>query len=267
MRKEIRIRSARNTAIPVTVFETKGKGGLVLMAHSFKSDRFEDGRFTELGEILAETGFYSIMCDFPGSGESQEELISLSLTNACDDLQSCYEYMCSNYEIDENKLCLLGYSLGGRIISLFSEKHPEFKDLIFWAACNRNYSINDSFIDQSFEELLKQCEAKGYCRFHDIYKNEDDLLSPKFIKELLELDALKALETFAGRALIIQGGKDQTIEPENAKWIYDHLVNAKERNIHWMEEADHGFGIFDGRASDSAEIVSITSGFLSSNNG
>ncbi len=260
--KEVIIESRRNTRIPATVFETQGSGGLLIMAHSFKSERSEDGRFFDLAEILAQSGWYCIMMDFAGCGESDEQLLSFSLSSACDDLEACYGYMLEHYPIDESRLALLGYSLGGRIISLFYSRHPEFSSLIFWAACNRSYSIGEQFLQQSFSVLLEQCDENGFCRFHDIYKDQHDLLSAEFIHELLELDVLKPLEAFRGRALIIQGERDQTIEPENARLIYDHLREAGERKLHWMPLSDHGFGIFDGRKQDSAEIVSITAGFL-----
>ncbi|MBQ1826954.1 MAG: hypothetical protein II126_03185, partial [Erysipelotrichaceae bacterium] len=168
-----------------------------------------------------------------------EQLSAFSLSSGCDDLDACYNYMLANYPIDGNRLALLGYSLGGRIISLFYSRHPEFSSLIFWAACNRPYSADEQFLQQNFGTLLEQCDENGFCRFHDIYKDTDDLLSSQLIHELLELDVLKSLEAFRGRALIIQGERDQTIEPENAKLIYDHLNAAAERKLYWMPLSDH----------------------------
>ncbi|MBQ4253295.1 MAG: alpha/beta fold hydrolase [Erysipelotrichaceae bacterium] len=265
--KEVRIESGRNALIPATVFEANGKGGLLIMAHSFKSERSEDGRFSALAEILSDSGWYCIAPDFAGGGESDEQLSAFSLSSGCNDLEACYNYMLASYPIDQSRLALLGYSLGGRIISLFYGRHPEFGTLIFWASCNRPYSADEQFLQQNFSELLKQCDENGYCRFYDIYNDQYDQLSSQFIHQLLELDALKPLESFRGRALIIQGEKDQTIEPENARLIYEHLNGAAERKLHWMPFSDHGFGIFDGRMQDSSEIVSITASFLEANAG
>ncbi|MBQ6559759.1 MAG: alpha/beta fold hydrolase [Erysipelotrichaceae bacterium] len=262
MRTEtIFIPSKRGTLIPADIAAAESKGGLLILAHGFKAERKEDERFTAVAEQMAEQGFHAISMDFPGCGESEEPFIAYSLDHCLDDLESCFLYMKEHYETDE-RLYLLGYSMGGRLISLFLRKHPEAKKLVFWAACNRSFDLDDLFLEQSFRILKEQCDREGSCDFYDIYTQETDRMSSAFVNNMLEYDALSPLEHFKGDALIIQGDQDRTIEVENAQWIYDHLKEASYKELHCIQGADHGFGLWDGRTQDSEELVRTTVSFL-----
>ncbi len=260
---DIHIKSKRGTRIPVSIAACSQKSGLLMLAHSFKSDRFENGRFMEVMERLSKKGYHSIAMDFPGSPFSEETYSSYSLSNCLDDMDTCFEYMCNRYDIDENRMWLLGYSMGGRLISLFCERHPEFNGLIFWAACNRPFTVSDRFLEQNLSVLQKQAEEDGSVEFYDIFEKNIEVFPGRFVDDLLNLDALDPLEEFKGRALIVQGDHDTTIEDCNASLIYEHLNNAREREIFIIEGADHGFGIWDGREEDSRKLLDKTISFIS----
>ena len=263
MKKTVRITSKRNSEIVADIYEGNGnRNGLLIMAHSFKSERSEDGRFSFLANDLTDCNITTIAMDFPGNGESSETMKEYCLDNCLDDMESCYQYIKDNYDIDESRLGLLGYSMGGRLISLFLKKHPEFSTLIFWAACNRNYSENDVFLEQPFHKLKEEADQKGYCIFHDIFSNCDDVMSKQFVDNMLEYDALKPLHDFKGNALIIQGEKDITIEVENGRWIFDALRSCENKELYFMHEADHGFGLWDGRKADNERLLSLSSVYL-----
>ena len=257
----VSILSQRGTSIPADIVSADGQGGLLMLAHGFKAERTEDGRFTAVAQEMAKEGFHSIQMDFPGCGNSKEPFLAYSLKHCLEDMESCYAYMKEHYPLNGH-LYLLGYSMGGRLISLFLKKHPEVQKLVFWAACNRAFGLDDFFLEQSFRKLKEQCDREGSCDFYDIFIQETDKMSSTFVNDMLEMDALSPLESFTGDALIIQGDHDRTIEIENAQWIYGHLKNASCRKLHYIHDADHGFGIWDGRTQDSEELVQTTISFL-----
>ena len=256
------IPSKRNTMIPVTITETQGKGGLLILVHGFKAERSENDRFRNVAEYATKQGLYSIRMDLPGCGDSEEPFENYSLESCLQDMESCYSYMKDHYEIDEDLLFLLGYSMGGRLISLFWERHPEFRHLIFWAGCNRRYTTEDRFLEQDLGKLKEECDSSGYCRFYDIFTGETSRMSSQFVYDLLEKDALTCLNNFPGKVLILQGDKDQTIEVKNGQWIYDSLSVAQEKRLVMIHGADHGFGLWDGRKEDNEELLRQTDDFL-----
>ena len=84
-----------------------------------------------------------------------------------------------------------------------------------------------------------------------------------FIDDLIQRDALKPLNGFSGRALIVQGDADTTIDLKNADLILENLKQAKQKKLLIMKGADHGFGLWDSRPEDSEKLVDETVGFLS----
>ena len=81
--------------------------------------------------------------------------------------------------------------------------------------------------------------------------------------DLLYEDALSPLNDFKGEALIVQGEKDITIDPQNGKIIASALCKAKEKKLVFMKNADHGFGLWDGRKRDNERLLEETIRFLS----
>ena len=261
--KKIFIDSRRNTRIPALVFEPDACQGLLLLAHSFRSEKEEDGRFISVGEQMAERGWLCIAPDFPGNGESKEPFSTYSLRSSLNDLGSCHAYACSHYDFDRKKLALLGYSMGGRIIALFLKNHPECEALVFWAAANKDYEEGDLFLEQDLRTLRGSADENGMIDFYDIFLKDTIRIGRDLVEDLLESDALTPLEDFKGRALIIQGEKDTTIDAGSAKAIHSHLLQAKERELLLFPEADHGFGLWDGRQEDSLRLIEETVNFLS----
>ena len=87
--KTIWVPSKRGIDIPADIYEAKGKCGLALLAHSFRSDRKEDGRYVKIGETLSENGILCLAMDFAGNGESKQPFEKYSLTSALADLEDC----------------------------------------------------------------------------------------------------------------------------------------------------------------------------------
>ncbi len=261
MIKDLFIRSERGTRIPATVWINEDAEGVLLMAHSFRSDRKEDGRYVKIAQKAYENGLNVIGMDFPGNGESEEAFSSYSLTSCLDDMESCFRYMEKEHPFRKKRMILLGYSMGGRLISLFLERHREFSELVFWAALNRPFREHDLFLEQDLSKLKEGCRD-GICDFYDIFEQKHEQMSEGLVDDLMERDALAPLHSFRGRVLIVQGLKDQTIEPENAGQIYEALDQCEDKKIVWIEGADHGFGLWDGRIEDDEMLMEATLSFL-----
>ena len=91
-----------------------------------------------VAEALAKEGIASIRMDFPGCGDSTEPFTNNNLTNMLADLQAGREYAVANAAIDPERIGLLGYSMGGRLVSLLSEIDPTYKAMTVWAPAVSN---------------------------------------------------------------------------------------------------------------------------------
>ncbi|NMA99004.1 MAG: alpha/beta fold hydrolase, partial [Phyllobacteriaceae bacterium] len=104
-------------AVPATVVVPDGEGpfAAVVMNHGHGGGRQENGGFGGIASALAERGILTIRMDFPGSGDSTEPFTEGYLSNMISDSNASLQYILDNYDVDENRLGIFGYSMGGRI--------------------------------------------------------------------------------------------------------------------------------------------------------
>ena len=261
MEKEVLIKH-KYTNIHAKITSNGKRGGLLMLAHSFKSDLDEDDRFKILAERLSKHDIHCIRMDFPGSEKASQDYLGYSLDSCIEYLETCYRYMLDNYDIDTEHLGLLGYSMGGRIITLFNRKHKEFKTMVYWATCNRKFDINDTFLEQKLDLLKQEADKKGYCNFYDIFENVITKFPKEFIVNLLEYDTLNVLNNYDGNCLIVHGDKDITVDMAESEKLFDYLTNCKNKRLEIIHEADHGFGLWDDRKDLNEKLLRISEDYI-----
>ncbi|MHB8859494.1 MAG: alpha/beta hydrolase [Thermoleophilia bacterium] len=105
--------NSRNLTLVGNLYPSTAKS-IVILSHGFTSDKSSRGRHELLAGSLVRSGFSALAFDFSGSGESDDDL--LTIENQVDDLSSAIEYVASE---GYTNIALQGHSLGG-LISLMS---------------------------------------------------------------------------------------------------------------------------------------------------
>ena len=260
------ITSKRNTEIPVTIVESDHTEKLLLCIHGFKANRTEDGRFLAVARALAENGVTSIMPGFPGCDVSKEDFINYSIRNCISDIDTCYGYMKEHYDFNENHVGMIGYSMGGRLTSLYIADHPEITCIGLWAAATYDgYGEDGSFLGVSEEELERQCEEKGYVDYHNEFDNTDIQLSKDLIEDMKNCRPSLGLRQYKGSAIVVHGDEDITVLYPTGEMTYRLLENAKEKKFVCVKGADHGFGAWNDRPDLSAQLTDATIAFFEEN--
>ncbi len=260
---ESSLTSKRNTQIPVTIVEAEEKKKLLLCVHGFKANRTEDGRFLTVAKKLAEKGVCSIMMGFPGCDVSKEDFINYTLENCLSDIETCEDHMRKTYGFSSDEVGMIGYSMGGRLTSLYIAKHPEVKCIGLWAAAVYDgFGKEEGFLGVSKEELFRQCEEKGYVDFHNGFDNTDIRLAKDLIEQMAKAKCSKGLQGFEGSAIVVHGDEDVTVPYDTATHAYELLTQAKDRKLCTVHEADHGFGQWNGRPELSAQLTDNTIAFF-----
>lgn len=259
--------SKRNTEIPVTVFDSGNENpGLVLMVHGFKAERSEGGRFYEVAEKLCEEGVNTICMGFPGCDESKEDFINYSLTNCLDDIETSYEYMLDTYNINKDHMGIIGYSMGGRLTSIYQASHPEFKVIGLWAAASYNGFEDGKFLGADAKEAEEVSNKDGYYMYHNGFDNTDIKLSKQLVNDFgYDYKPEDLMKEYKGAAIICQGNKDESVKPETTDIIKNSLVNAKKVEMLLIDGANHGFGLWDNHPEQSKTLVDGTFKFFKEN--
>lgn len=264
--KEITIRSKRSTEIPVTVVDCcMNPCGLIIFAHGFKANRTEDGRFLTVAEALSQNGFSSIMMGFPGCDVSEEDFFSYTLENCLDDIDSCVEYMKTHFQIND-RIGMIGYSMGGRLTCLYINEHPEVKCIGIWAgACYEGFNNQEKFLGVPLEDMRKEAEENGFINFHNIFDDTWVKMNSMLLDNMESMSPTEGLAKYQGCAVIVHGTNDKTVPLDTAFQIEKLLENAKKKELVLVDDADHGFGAWDERPEFSQELTDQTIKFFREN--
>lgn len=256
------IPSGRNTMIPVTIVDCGRKNARLLVGvHGFKANRTEDGRLLTVAKALAENGVSAIMAGFPGCDESKEDFINYTLDNCLDDIDTSINYMKQHYSLAD-QLGMIGYSMGGRLVALCTQKY-DIKCLAIWAgACFSGFDNQPDFLGQNLETMKKEMVEKGYCDFYNAFDDQYIKLSARLVENMEAYDPAECLRQYRGSCLVVHGDQDVTVLPRIGQQSFDNLIKASTRKLVIVHEADHGFGAWNERPDLSAQLTDNTIEFF-----
>ena len=265
---DIILRSQRDTDIPCTVV-LPDKGGhlpLVLMAHGFCATCHENGTFEMLAKKLADAGIASIRCDFPGCNESEESHEFNNLENNMDHLDTLLNYMKEYCEIDEYRVGMVGYSMGGKVVLHYTKRHPEIGVMGLWAPAAMNGISTGSGSDLGNPEVMKQwseiARRDGLYPYHNSFDGRIVPLGKDFFDQLLNSNAKDLFSQYDGHVIMVNGDKDDIIPPA----ILEDVASAAHPDAdfvhHVVKGANHGFGAWTNEPHQMEELVQVTSEFI-----
>lgn len=264
---DLEIPSNRGTMIPctITIPENQTKIPLLLMAHGFCATRHENGTFVMLAEKLEEAGIASIRCDFPGCNDSKEDHRFNNLENNMDNLDTLLLYMKENFDIDEHRIGMLGYSMGGKVVCHYTQRHPEIKTMALWAPAAMNGLVGTGG-DLGNEEMMRQWQKIAENQGAYLYDNPfDDRIIPlgkDFFEQCLNSKANDYLSAFEGNVIMVNGDLDDVIGPEVLEKVAS-TINPKAVFKHYVVRgANHGFGAWTNQPYQMEELVQVTAEFL-----
>jgi len=260
--------SSRGVNIPVTY--THPLGGLnetfplVVMAHGHGGSRNETGSFSRVAEGLARRGVASIRMDFPGCGQSTESFTNNNLSNMLADIVASRDYAIAQAEIDSDRVGLFGWSMGGRLVLMLSNRNEEFKAIATWApaaAPGAGSIIGFLGGPEAFAEKKIQAVQDGSVPFTTQW-GQDQELGAKFFTDMEDSNPLDKLKHFEGSLFVLYGDLDDVVLPEVAEAAVSTARNAVEVVRYIVKGADHGLGVFSNEPHYTGQAVSNTVGFL-----
>lgn len=261
------INSVRNTNLHTTIVESDAtKVKLALFIHGFKADRSEGGRFITVAESLAQHGFNSIMVSFPGCGDSEEPFENYCISNCINDMETIYQYMLNTYDVDRDHICMVGYSMGGRLTCLFSGLHPEIKTIGLWAAASYNaFNGGDEFLDNSVSKMVNEANENGYAKALNSFDNTYLHLSKRFFDDMFRYHPYDCVTNYNGNVIVVHGNQDITVPVEVSENTYAHLTTNKNKKLVIVDGANHGFGLWDDHMEQSKILTDETTAFILEN--
>ena len=206
---------------------------LIVLAHGFTSNK-DRPRYIEIAKSLAKEGYAFLRFDFCGSGESDEDEITVK--NQIDDLKSALDFAKNK---GYSRFGLIGESLGGLISMLvYPDYKEEIKCIGLVAPVTQGKApdlYDDSIIKAEIQKrgfFLKQKDGKTF------------RVPKEYITERKNVNQKEVLSKIKCPVLIIHGSEDSTVPFESSKEAMNYL--PKDSKLETIKDADHDLRIKHG---------------------
>ncbi|MGV8151447.1 MAG: alpha/beta hydrolase family protein [Candidatus Nanoarchaeia archaeon] len=206
----------------------------IIMCHGFTADRHENSMFDKIAYGINSSGFYILKFDFSGSGESEDD--SLTIKKQVDDLNSAINYL----EYNNLKVKgLFGHSLGGLVCLKTFKK--EIETLVLTAPVTNKKE--DYAIKKFTKEQLQELSSSGYItkiRPKEKYFREKIIIDKEIIHERETLNQKELLSKVSCPVLIIHGDKDLMVPLSDSMSAMKYL--PKNSKLEIIKNQGHDFG-------------------------
>ena len=258
--------TTRGVSAPATLVvpDRDGPVPLVVMAHGHGGSRQEGGGYEQMAEAFATLGIASIRIDFPGCGDSDEPFTENNLSNMMKDMQAARDFAVATGRIDTERVGLLGYSMGGRVVSLLSAEDRSYRTMALWTpavspGAEREWSSLGG--PDTYAALRAKAHATGIATYTTRWGSELSL-GPRWFTDLENSEPLVAVSRFEGPLLVLYGDRDDVVVPDVSESAIRAAASSSRVVRHIVEDADHGLGFYDNRAPIAAEVVETTAEFF-----
>ena len=212
----------------------KGKVPAVVLFHGFTGTKVESHRlFVKQARALAKAGIAALRFDFRGSGDSEGEFSSMTISGELKDARAAMEYIRSRPGIDQSRIGVLGMSFGGAVAAMLLGSDPGICAAALWAPVGHPEAMARQRLTAAAARQLKLMgcvdysgNAVGRCFFDDIGKHQP----------------IRAITKTRTLVLLVHGGEDQTV-PAKVSREYEIALKKARRAVvrHVVPGADHTF--------------------------
>lgn len=244
---------------------------LIIFVHGFKG--FKDwGGFPYMMEKFAEAGFAAVSFNLTHNGVANEnptEFTRLDLfaenthTKELNDVEAVINYFYNNaadYNIDKNKIALVGHSRGGGAAILTASHDKRIKALVTLASI--------AAVDRYTAEQKKRWREKGFIEMPNARTGQLMRMNKTFLDDIEEnserLNILEAAKKIHIPWLIIHGKEDLAVKASDAEKLYGN-ADKTGTTLNIIESTGHTFGVehpFKGTTKAFDEAIDASISFL-----
>ncbi|MGI5888354.1 MAG: alpha/beta hydrolase family protein [Oscillospiraceae bacterium] len=257
---------SRGVQVPATVVMPAGDGpfAFVVMCHGHGGNRDEALGYPAIAEALAENNIATIRMDYSGCGESTESFTDNNLTNMKEDTLNAVQYMIDNYNVDENKVGIFGYSMGGRIVlELLADDSYDFQAAAMLAPAADTDDLKNLFGGaDSWESLKEEANSdKGYADWTTIYGQEQQL-GKQWFDDLEANPGATIVDKAAANCdiptLVIHALDDEAVSPSVSLNVAEKLGSQ----LVQTPEDGHSYGFYSDKTAILNEVVYSVDAFF-----
>lgn len=184
--------------------------------------------FRQIADSLARHGIAVLRMDDRGVGQSTGTHRGSTSSDFADDIRAGLAYLRRRPEIDARRLVLLGHSEGGIIMPLVATREPGLRAMVLLAPpAHGGRSILEFQLANLARGDQRLTPAQRDSAIASIPTRIDSLRdSDPWMKYFLEYDPIATLRQIKVPTLILMGGTDQQVTPDQAPKLVAALAAA-----------------------------------------
>ena len=180
------------------------------------------------------------------------------------DIQAARDFALTHEQVDNGRLGLLGYSMGGRLALLHAAAAGDYKAVAAWtpAAQNGAASLLDFLGGQAaYDEFKARAAREGFAPFTTRWGQEQKL-GLQFFTDMEESRPLEEAAKIRAPLLVLYGDLDDVVLPGVSEAVIAAATMSPEVVRHVVKGADHGLGLYSNEPALTEEAVRTTVDFL-----
>jgi pimeloyl-ACP methyl ester carboxylesterase len=211
---------------------------IVIVIHGFSSSK--DTGAVNISQELNKVGVDALRIDLDNQGESELDFkTGASVPNYIKQVEAAIDY-CK--KIGYNRISLVGGSYGGTVAFAVAVVRPEIKRLLLRAPV---VDYKEHALFEFGEKKLLEFKKQGRVPYFNKH-GEKLFVTFDYIEKAYPYSMYKLAKKVKIPTLIVQGDKDDEVNPEYAKKAVKYFPNAK---LHIIKGAGHNAGV-DGDFSE-----------------
>lgn len=206
--------SARQRLAGIIYIPKKTPAPSIVIVHGFASSKLHKKHWAE---ILCRKGFFVLIFDFHGHGESQGNFTDMTITHCVDDLKSAVDFSRS-CKYSDGKIGIVGTSMGGQITTIYASKYNP--DAIVPIAAT--YDLDDTYMKSGVD--IETWKKEGV-KYFDVRIGKKGIRKSRPLKFSYYLDRRKynmkkLTPKIKSPILLIHGDVDKIVPLKASKSYY-----------------------------------------------
>src|SRR5690625_988372 len=171
------------------------------------------------------------------------------------DAGEAFDWLAEQEHIDEERLALVGFSLGGAIASNLAGNDERVEALVLWSAAGHMGSSQTDLYETYYETAVQEGYAEADLGFRTAN------VSAEYFQGRFSAFPLYDIRNYTNPLLVINGQLDTSVPVHTAR---DYVQNSGSFDVtlRILPESDHIFNVLTEDLTDSQTVLDLTTDWL-----
>lgn len=210
----------------------------LIVCHGFAGTKIGGSRrFIEFARYAVKHNLSVFRFDFTGSGDSDGDLVDLTMNSELEDLQAAINLVSTIDGIDPERIGIVGHCLGAVTAIRGSARDSHIYKTVAWAPFTDLTGTMARLIGEDAFCVLQEGEEADF-----LYNEQLFRCGPKILTQSSQLDMFEEIIRVRQPLLVIHGTEDATVPLQEVEKLIDFAQGTPgEKRLEILEGAHHSF--------------------------